>query len=53
MECRAWTALAEVGMAVVGGGFCDTGNENGWARGIEGEVEKALGKAVRSPSLLI
>jgi hypothetical protein len=55
MECRAWTGLAEVGMRVVGGGFCEPGGggvgEHGWAKGIEGEVEKAIGKAVRLFSL--
>jgi hypothetical protein len=36
--------LAEVGMRVIGGGFCD--DQAGWAKGVEGEVEKAIGKAV-------
>lgn len=42
MECRAWTALAEVGMRVVKGGYTES-----WANGIEGEVENAVGKGVR------
>ncbi|KAJ7124491.1 hypothetical protein C8R44DRAFT_148732 [Mycena epipterygia] len=41
-ECRAWCALAEIGLCVLEGGF---GTE-GWAAGIEGEVERALGKAL-------
>ncbi|KIM82134.1 hypothetical protein PILCRDRAFT_469683 [Piloderma croceum F 1598] len=52
-ECRAWTALGEVGMRIIGGGFCD--GEDGWARGVEGEVERAIGKAMliaqKHPSL--
>jgi hypothetical protein len=36
-ECRAWTALAEVGMRVIGGGF----SEEAWAKGVEGNL---LGK---------
>lgn len=47
MECRAWTGLAEVGMQVVGGGFSSGGE--GWAKGVEVEVEKAIGKGVRHP----
>ncbi|TFK56312.1 hypothetical protein OE88DRAFT_1620238 [Heliocybe sulcata] len=36
VECRAWTALAEVGMGVVAGGWCAReGSE--WARGVETE----------------
>ena len=49
-ECRAWTGLAEVGMRVVGGGFCE---EEGWAKGVEGEVGNAIGKAVRLLVLFI
>jgi hypothetical protein len=41
-ECRAWCALAEVGLCVLEGGF---GTE-AWAAGIESEIDKALGKAV-------
>ncbi|KZT18694.1 hypothetical protein NEOLEDRAFT_1246306 [Neolentinus lepideus HHB14362 ss-1] len=54
VECRAWTALAEVGMGVVAGGFC--GREGcEWASGVESEVEKAIAKgtliAQKHPSL--
>ncbi|KAF7331392.1 hypothetical protein MKEN_00017200 [Mycena kentingensis (nom. inval.)] len=41
-ECRAWTALAEVGITVLEGGF---GDED-WTEGIEAEVHRALGKAL-------
>ncbi|KAK7026568.1 hypothetical protein R3P38DRAFT_984441 [Favolaschia claudopus] len=40
-ECRAWCALAEIGLCIVEGGFAD----EPWAFGIEHEIEKALGKA--------
>lgn len=47
-ETRAWTGLAEVGLRVVGGGFCDgNSDDNEWAKGVEIEVEKAIGKGVR------
>ncbi|KAF7970462.1 hypothetical protein HWV62_23865 [Athelia sp. TMB] len=46
-ETRAWTGLAEVGLRVVGGGFCDgNSNDNEWAKGVEVEVEKAIGKGL-------
>lgn len=38
LECKAWTALAEVGMAVIQGGFTQNTDENKWAEGIELEV---------------
>lgn len=38
VECRAWTALAEVGMLVVGGGFSQRVEEHTWAQGVELEV---------------
>ncbi|KAJ7775702.1 hypothetical protein DFH07DRAFT_984776 [Mycena maculata] len=41
-ECRAWCALAEIGLSVLEGGF----GAEAWAAGIEGEVERALGKAL-------
>nr|GAT51110.1 predicted protein [Mycena chlorophos] len=41
-ECRAWCALAEVGILILEGGF---GDED-WTEGIEGEIQKALGKAL-------
>ncbi|KAJ7196931.1 hypothetical protein GGX14DRAFT_375597 [Mycena pura] len=41
-ECRAWCALAEIGLCVLDGGFGD----EAWAAGVGGEVEKALGKAL-------
>lgn len=41
-ECRAWCALAEIGLCVIEGGF----SGEAWATGIENEVDKALGKAV-------
>jgi hypothetical protein len=40
----------EVGIRVVGGGFCDRdrdGEVHVWAKGVEGEVERAIGKGVR------
>ncbi|CAK5275928.1 unnamed protein product [Mycena citricolor] len=40
-ECRAWCALAEIGLIVLEGGFGD----EPWASGIESEIDKALGKA--------
>ncbi|KAJ7342640.1 hypothetical protein DFH08DRAFT_783042 [Mycena albidolilacea] len=50
-ECRAWCALAEIGLCVIEGGF----SGEAWATGIENEVDKALGKALpiaqRHPSL--
>lgn len=50
-ECRAWTGLAETGLRVIGGGFCDgdgksDDHEHEWAREVEMEVEKAIGKGV-------
>lgn len=45
LECRAWCALAEVGMRVIGGGF-STSADHMWATGVENEVEKAIGKGV-------
>ncbi|KAF7293644.1 hypothetical protein MIND_01144000 [Mycena indigotica] len=41
-ECRAWCALAEIGVNILEGGF---GDED-WTEGIEGEVQKALGNAL-------
>ncbi|KAJ7062788.1 hypothetical protein C8F01DRAFT_1135243 [Mycena amicta] len=41
-ECRAWCSLAEVEISILEGGF---GDED-WTEGIEGEVQKALGKAL-------
>jgi hypothetical protein len=44
IECRAWTALAEIGMRVVEAGFSsvsegeESGEQHIWAQGIEGEV---------------
>lgn len=46
LECRAWSALAEVGFRVVGGGF-STSADHMWANGVDTEVEKAIGKGVR------
>ncbi|KII93109.1 hypothetical protein PLICRDRAFT_170892 [Plicaturopsis crispa FD-325 SS-3] len=50
LTCRAWTALAEVGMVVVERGISDP-----WTNGLENEVEKAINKglliAQRHPSL--
>ncbi|KAK0491786.1 hypothetical protein EDD18DRAFT_540287 [Armillaria luteobubalina] len=45
VECRAWTAMVEVGMLVIGGGFSQD-DDHMWARGIESEVEKAANKAL-------
>ncbi|KAF8890107.1 hypothetical protein BD779DRAFT_1671467 [Infundibulicybe gibba] len=44
IECRAWTALAEIGMIVIDGGYEATGEE--WAAGVGVEVEKAVTKAL-------
>ncbi|KAI0321192.1 hypothetical protein OF83DRAFT_1161926 [Amylostereum chailletii] len=43
IECRAWTGLAELGMAVIDGGFGER-PEHAWATGIEAETEKAISK---------
>lgn len=41
VECRAWAALAEVGMQVIEGGFSESGlAEYGWASGVEIEVSE-------------
>ncbi|KAK0436222.1 hypothetical protein EV421DRAFT_1981243 [Armillaria borealis] len=45
VECRAWTALVEVGMLVIGGGFSQN-DDHLWTRGIEIEVENAANKAL-------
>uniref|UniRef100_A0A0W0FJ99 Uncharacterized protein n=1 Tax=Moniliophthora roreri TaxID=221103 RepID=A0A0W0FJ99_MONRR len=45
IECRAWTALAELGMTVIGGGFSHD-NDHLWARDIENEVEEATTKGL-------
>lgn len=37
IECRAWTALAEIGMNAIAGGFSEN-EDHLWARGIENEV---------------
>jgi hypothetical protein len=37
IECRAWTALAEVGMTIVDGGFVQR-SEHPWAAGVDQEV---------------
>lgn len=37
IECRAWTALAEIGMSVIGAGFSQS-EDHYWASGIEFEV---------------
>ncbi|KAH7924786.1 hypothetical protein BV22DRAFT_1034747 [Leucogyrophana mollusca] len=54
VECRAWTALAEIGMKVIEGGFSES-DEHPWARGTEIEVETAIGKGLlisqKHPSL--
>ncbi|KAH7914523.1 hypothetical protein BJ138DRAFT_1143607 [Hygrophoropsis aurantiaca] len=54
VECRAWTALAEIGMKVIEGGFSEN-DEHPWAKGVELEVEKAIGKGLlisqKHPSL--
>ncbi|KAI0275428.1 hypothetical protein BC834DRAFT_852822 [Gloeopeniophorella convolvens] len=43
IECRAWAALAEIGMNVIDGGFSHH-PDHAWAHGIESEVEKAISK---------
>ncbi|KZT73388.1 hypothetical protein DAEQUDRAFT_721986 [Daedalea quercina L-15889] len=54
IECRAWTGLAEIGMKVISGGLSQS-EDYPWAKGIEGEVEKAMSKgsiiAQKHPSL--
>ncbi|KAK0209314.1 hypothetical protein DFS33DRAFT_1498375, partial [Desarmillaria ectypa] len=45
VECRAWTAIVEIGMLVIGGGFSQN-EDHLWAKGIEIEVEKAANKAL-------
>ncbi|KAJ3845306.1 hypothetical protein F5878DRAFT_550612 [Lentinula raphanica] len=56
IECRALTALAEVGMIVLDGGF-NQHELHVWAHGIEPEVEEATSKGVmiaqKHPSLRI
>jgi hypothetical protein len=37
IECRAWTALVEIGMRVISGGFSQS-DAHPWAKGIEIEV---------------
>lgn len=41
IECRAWTALAEIGMCVIAGGFSQN-EEHPWARSIEQEVKAGV-----------
>ncbi|KAF9040454.1 hypothetical protein BDZ89DRAFT_347994 [Hymenopellis radicata] len=54
IECRAWTALAEVGMIAISGGFSQN-EDHIWAQSLENEVEKASSKALlisqKHPSL--
>ncbi|KDQ51183.1 hypothetical protein JAAARDRAFT_41451 [Jaapia argillacea MUCL 33604] len=54
IECRAWTAFAELGMNVVAGGLSER-EYCSWAKGVEPEVEKAIGKGLlitqKHPSL--
>ncbi|KAJ7587169.1 hypothetical protein C8J56DRAFT_861483 [Mycena floridula] len=54
IECRGWTAVAELGMSVIGGGFHDS-EDHPWAKGMPSEVETAISKglhiAQRHPSL--
>ncbi|KAK0450523.1 uncharacterized protein EV420DRAFT_738131 [Desarmillaria tabescens] len=45
VECRAWTAMVEVGMLVIAGGFSQN-DDHLWAKAIEIEVEKAANKAL-------
>ncbi|KAG7446636.1 uncharacterized protein BT62DRAFT_987040 [Guyanagaster necrorhizus] len=45
VECRAWTAMVEIGMLVIAGGFSQN-EDHLWAKGIEIEVEKAANKAL-------
>jgi hypothetical protein len=47
IECRAWTALVEIGMNVIAGGFSQS-DEHPWAKGIEIEVSLVLGFIDRS-----
>lgn len=39
IECRAWTALAEIGMIAISGGFSQN-EDHLWARSIENEVSR-------------
>jgi hypothetical protein len=41
IQCRAWTALAEVGMTVIAGGFSDN-DDHPWAKGIQNDVSLLL-----------
>lgn len=43
LECRAWTATAELGIQVIKSGFC----ASEWAVGVENEAERAVTKGVR------
>ncbi|KAH8111978.1 hypothetical protein DFH11DRAFT_1512413 [Phellopilus nigrolimitatus] len=56
VECRAWTALAEIGMKIVGAGWSQN-KHYPWASGLEIEVETAIGKgqivAQQSASLAV
>ncbi|KAJ8085250.1 hypothetical protein PM082_004044 [Marasmius tenuissimus] len=45
IECRAWTAIAELGMNVLEGGFSHD-EEHIWAHGVENEVEEATSKGL-------
>ncbi|KAL0069513.1 hypothetical protein AAF712_003548 [Marasmius tenuissimus] len=45
IECRAWTAIAELGMNVLEGGFSHD-EEHIWAHGVESEVEEATSKGL-------
>ncbi|KAK7051469.1 hypothetical protein VNI00_004443 [Paramarasmius palmivorus] len=45
VECRAWTSLAELGMAVVGSGLSND-DDHIWAKGIENEIEDATTKGL-------
>ncbi|KAF9258146.1 hypothetical protein L218DRAFT_964740 [Marasmius fiardii PR-910] len=54
LECRAWTAIAEVGMIALEGGFSHD-EDHMWASNLEGEVEEAHSRglliASKHPSL--
>ena len=42
VECRAWTAFAELALKVISGGFHSDPDEHPWAKGIEAEVRIAM-----------
>ncbi|EJC98575.1 uncharacterized protein FOMMEDRAFT_95808 [Fomitiporia mediterranea MF3/22] len=56
IECRAWTGIAELGLRIVHAGWTQS-EHFPWARGLDLEVENAIGKglliAQQNPSLVV